>query len=160
MYYRYMYVEDVENICLERYYESEYSNLPDIDIIKNVDGEFIMNPENNEFINQCLHDNNIERRIIKLHSLPKNILSYIRRNKLYGTTDCVFGNIISNHFVYVLTYENNALMPNFDDNLNPIIYLKDSDVAPYCDDADVIYSYDRIVGLPFDQRLSLFYKHY
>lgn len=160
MYYRYMYVEDVENICLEKYYESEYYNLPDIDIIKNIDGKFGINPDDNEFINQCFHDNNIERRIIKFHSLPKELFERMMNNKTYGTVDCVYGNIAINHFVYVIPYEDDSIMHNFDDNLNPIIYFKDEDVATYCDNANIIYSYDKIIELPFDQRMNLFCQYY
>lgn len=158
MHYKYMYVEEVENICLERYCENDiFSGY----VIKNADGNLVVSNDGNALINKCLAACGIERKIVKFHSLSKKLFKCIVTDKKYGNNiDCVYGNITTHHFIYVTRHEDDSIMPSFDDNLNIIVYYKEEDVAPYCDDADVIYSYDKVKELPFDQRMTLFCKYY
>lgn len=151
MYYRYMLFKDVEYMFLERYYNNRCSELY---------SNPVMFPDNDLF-DTFLRDNGMEKKIVKLHLLPKNLLSCMILNKQYGIQDCVYGNISINHFVCVMPYSDGSNMPQFDyNNYEPILYFQDEDVATYCDDANIIYSYNKIIELPFDQRLSLFCQYY
>lgn len=156
MYYRYMYFNNIWRMFIERYYNNECYELYGETFIF-TDYNLIVN---SDLFDTFLNDNGMEKKIVKLHSLPKNLFSCMILNKPYGIQDCVYGNISINHFVCVMPYSDGFNMPYFDYNYNPIFYFKDEDVVPYCDDANIIYSYDKIVILPFDQRLSLFYKYY
>lgn len=145
MVYRYMYVEDVENILFNDYYSDLYVS----DDKYNIPKDFVIPP-----------GLGIEKKIVKFHFFNKLFFVYLHHNKIYGERDSVYGNLAINHFIYVMTYADNGEFPFLDNDYNIIAYLKEKDVADYCDDADIIYSFENVRRLSFEQRLNLFFKYY
>lgn len=140
-----MYVEDVEKILFNDYYSDLYVS----DDKYNIPKDFVIPP-----------GLGIEKKIVKLHFFNKLFFVYLYHNKIYGERDSLYGNLSINHFIYVISYSECKGLPFLDNDYNVVTYLKEKDVADYCEDADIIYSFDNVRHLSFKQRLNLLFKYY
>lgn len=101
-----------------------------------------------------------EKKIVKLRVLNKLLFILSKNNGYIGSDGDMISDIYNNHFVYAVGYNSNVPFPIYDDNNRLIKYYSEESLAPYCEDANVIYSCHEVGELDLQERLSLFYKYY